>query len=299
MKHGLFEPRVLVSLARIASMRGIEAQGDGALSIGATTPLATVAESALVRARAPALAQAAGAGRRPAAAHHGHARRQRVLDTRCQYYNQTYFWRSALGFCLKKDGTLCHVVEGGQKCVAAASNDSAPALMTLSAELVFASCRGRRTMPIDDLWKGDGIWNKNAARDELLVAIRIPRQAPGHHGAYGKLRERYSIDFPLLGVAARVDLAPDGTIADADLVAVALAARPIRVKGIADELAGASPADSGFARRIALVADRASRQVHPIANVIGDHEHRQEMVPVYVRRTIAAALAGDGPVHAV
>ena len=39
------------------------------------------------------------------------------LDTRCTYYNQTYFWREALGFCLKKDGTLCHVVEGGSKCV--------------------------------------------------------------------------------------------------------------------------------------------------------------------------------------
>ena len=53
-----------------------------------------------------------------------------MLDTRCQWYNQTYFWRQALGFCLKKDGTLCHVVASGRKCVAAASNDT-----------VVAACR--------------------------------------------------------------------------------------------------------------------------------------------------------------
>ena len=40
------------------------------------------------------------------------------LDTRCVYVNQTHFWRKSLGYCLKKDGTLCHVVEGGRTCVA-------------------------------------------------------------------------------------------------------------------------------------------------------------------------------------
>ncbi len=65
-----------------------------------------------------------------------------LLDTRCQWYNQTYFWREALGFCLKKDGTLCHVVAGGTSCVAAASNDTAPALMTLGAQLVIEGPSG-------------------------------------------------------------------------------------------------------------------------------------------------------------
>ena len=57
-----------------------------------------------------------------------------MLDTRCQWYNQTYFWRQALGFCLKKDGSRVPRRRGrASKCVAAASNDSAPALMTLAA----------------------------------------------------------------------------------------------------------------------------------------------------------------------
>ena len=56
------------------------------------------------------------------------------LDTRCTYYNQTYFWREALGFCLKKSGTVCHVVPQGKRCVAAHSSDVAPALISLGAE---------------------------------------------------------------------------------------------------------------------------------------------------------------------
>ena len=66
------------------------------------------------------------------------------LDTRCVYINQSHFWRQALGYCLKKDGTVCHVVAGGRNCVAAASNDSAPVLMTLGARLRLQSSRGTR-----------------------------------------------------------------------------------------------------------------------------------------------------------
>ena len=82
-------------------------------------------------------------------------------------------------------------------------------------------------------------------------------------------------------------------------LAVALAARPVRVKAVATELTGASPADPQFARLLASVAERAGRQLHPLANVPGDDDYRRKMVPVYVRRTLAAALAGEGPVHAV
>ena len=272
MKHELFTPEVVVSLEGLAELRGLRREPDGALSIGAMTSLEEVGANELVRAQAPALAQACSLVAGPQLRSMGTLGGNVMLDTRCQWYNQTHFWRAALGFCLKKDGTLCHVVEGGRKCVAAASNDSAPALMTLGAQLSFASPRGRREIPIDALWKSDGIWNKAAERDEILTSVRVPPQAAGHRGAYGKLRDRASIDFPLLGVAVRIDLAADGTVADADLVVVALAAKPLRVKGIAAELAGASPAEPGFDERVAAVAERAGRQCTPLANVPGDHE---------------------------
>jgi 4-hydroxybenzoyl-CoA reductase subunit beta len=305
MKHELFTPDVVVALAGIDELHGLRHAAHGALVIGAMTTLDALATSAVVRAHAPALAQAAGLVAGPQLRRMGTLGGNVMLDTRCQWYNQTYFWREALGFCLKKDGELCHVVAGGSKCVAAASNDSAPALMTLGATLVFAGPAGpdqrggRREIAIDDLWNSDGIWNKKATRGEILVEIRIPEQASGHRGAYGKLRDRGSIDFPLLGVAVRLDLAPDDTVADADVVVVALQARPHRVPRVADALRGVKVGTSAFTAAIAAVADDAKKRCRPLENVPGDANYRRRMVPVYVRRTLAAAADAGGPVHHV
>jgi len=301
MKHELFTPDVVVALGGIAELRGLDRAADGALRIGAMTTLDDVATSPLVRDAAPALAQATGLVAGPQLRRMGTLGGNVMLDTRCQWYNQTYFWRNALGFCLKKDGTVCHVVAGGKKCVAAASNDSAPALMTLGATLVFASAAapgGRREVPIEALWHPDGIWNKKVERDELLVEIRVPAQAAGHRGAYGKLRDRGSIDFPLLGVAARLDVDGDA-VTDADVVAVALQARPHRVPGVADALRGVRVGTPEFEDAVRAVADDAKKRLRPLENVPGDADYRHRMVPVYVRRTLTAAAESAGPVHHV
>jgi 4-hydroxybenzoyl-CoA reductase subunit beta len=296
LKHRLLEPELLVSLAKVEELRGIDLDADGALVIGAMTPLDVVARDERVVARAPALAQAADIVASPQIRRMGTLGGNVMLDTRCRYINQTHFWRKALGYCLKKDGTLCHVVAGGRKCVAAASNDTAPALMTLGGELTFQSKRGERQVPIGELWKSDGIFNKRSTLDELLVRIRVPAQRAGHRGAYGKLRERGSFDFPQLGIAARVDLEA-GKVVDADVALVALQARPLHVKDVAEALRGSEPGTPSFTDAVALVAERARAQCHPMPNIPGDSDYRQAMVPVYVRRTLLAAVGlGERPV---
>jgi 4-hydroxybenzoyl-CoA reductase subunit beta len=297
LKHELLAPERVVSLAEIAELRGTRELAGGWLSIGAMTRLDEVASDERLRQRAPALAQACSLVAGPQLRAMGTLGGNVLLDTRCQWYNQTYFWRSALGFCLKKDGTLCHVVEGGSKCVAAASNDSAPALMSLGAELVFQRRGARRVVPIDELWVADGIVNKKLEPGEILTEIRLPPRGSGHRGAYGKLHERGSIDFPLLGVAARLELDEAGTITAADLVLGALAARPLRVRRVGDELVGQRLRSDELEQALARVSELAHKQCHPLPNVPGDHEWRREMVPVYVRRTLAAALRSGGPVH--
>lgn len=302
MKHELLQPPVVVALSRVPELCSIRQAADGEIVIGAMTPLAAVAASPLVRETLPALAQAASLVAGPQLRRRGTLGGNVLLDTRCQYVNQTHFWRSALGFCLKKDGTACHVVAGGSRCVAAASADSAPALMTLGARLEIAGAAGTRQVPIDAFFVADGIRNRRLEPGEILTAIRIPGPAAGHRGAYGKLRERGSIDFPLLGVAARLDLSPAGVCEDADLVLTALAAAPRRVAGVAEALRGVAttPASgSDWVAALGKVAAMARRQCRPLPNIPGDHEWRSEMVPVYVRRTLQAAVAGEGPVHHV
>jgi len=132
--------------------------------------------------------------------------------------------------------------------------------MTLRAELCFAGPAGERRILIDELWRADGIQNKHVEPGEILVRVILPPAPAGHRGAYGKLRDRDSIDFPLFGCAVRLDLGEDGKVTDADLCAVALVARPSRVRGVADlligtgcvatiECSGVSLGEFGFAPR--------------------------------------------------
>ena len=300
IKHELFTPEHVVSLADVEELRGIHLEDDGTLVLGAMTTVDAVSKHGQVLARVPALAQACGLIAGPQLRRMGTIGGNVLLDTRCQWYNQTYFWREALGFCLKKDGSKCHVVESGSKCVAAASNDSAAALMTLGAELVIAShTGGERRVKLEDFWRADGIFNKKIQGHEILTSIRIPQQAKGHRGAYGKLRDRGAIDYPLLGVAVRVDLDDSGAVSDADVVVIALQARPVRIKKASELLQGHTPGSEAFATALEDLAAAAHKQCHPMPNIPGDHDYRREMVPVFVRRTVQAAASESGPVHHV
>jgi len=299
MKHRLFTPERVVALGGIDELFGMTQLEDGSLRIGAMTTLAEVSSHAELGADYPALSQAAHLVSGPQLRNMGTLGGNVMLDTRCQWYNQTYFWRSALGFCMKKDGTKCHVIEGGSKCVAAASNDTAPALMTLGAELEFAHASGRTRMPIADLWQADGIWNKKVPHTDLLVAIHLPKPSADQRGAYGKLRDRGSIDFPLFGIAVRLDCDANGVIEDAALCTVALQARPWPLKKAAALLKGTKPGEDSFTKAVEEVAALAAKQCRPMPNIPGDHDYRHAMVPVYTKRALLAAAKGDGPVHHV
>lgn len=288
MKQGLFEPEHVVSIARLEELSGITVEvsdgGARSLVIGAGSRLAEVAESLLVQRLAPALAEAAGAVGGP---HHramGTLGGNICLDTRCRYYNQTYFWRKSLGFCIKKDGTVCHVVKGGAKCVAAASNDSAPALIALDAEIRLLSARGERRVPARDFYTADGVKNTVIEPGEIVIAAAVP-VVDGRRSAFEKLRKRGAIDFPLLSVAARVDL-EGGQVNAADVVVTALGARPRRIRAASSVKPGAA------AERLPdTLAQAAYAECKPLSNLDDETEWRREMVPVLVRKAAQRAIA--------
>src|SRR5207244_11474293 len=118
------------------------------LVLGALCSIGQLARSEVVKARVPALADACRQIAGPQLRRRGTLGGNLCLDTRCVYVNQSHFVRSALGYCLKKDGTVCHVVAGGKRCVAAASNDTAPVLLALDANVKTISPRGERTIPL-------------------------------------------------------------------------------------------------------------------------------------------------------
>lgn len=282
MKHRLFTPDHLVALKGIGEMRGIAPTDDGsALRIGAAETLSAIAAEPRVRRYFPSLAAAAGQVAGPQIRNQGTLGGNLCLDTRCTYYNQSLFWRQALGFCLKKDGDLCHVTKVGRKCVAAHSADTPPVLMTLGAEVELVSPGGERTVPVADFFVADGEWNTVRGRDELVVAVRIPLPEEGAKASYRKLRQRGAIDFPLLSVAVSARLGGGAEVERLAVVVSALGSRPRVVSGL-DALVGA---------RLPEIADEvarlAHRQCHPLENIIVEPEWRRAMVPVQVRRALA------------
>lgn len=281
LKHRLFEPEHLIGLKGIAALGGVRVDGD-ALRIGAAETLTSVARDREVRARFPALAAAAAHVAGPQLRNMGTLGGNLCLDTRCTYYNQTEFWRSALGFCLKKDGDVCHVTRTGRKCVAAHSADTPPVLMTLGAVAVLTGPEGTREVPVSDFFVADGLANTVRTAMEIVTEVRIPLERARRRQAYQKLRQRQAIDFPLLTVAVSAEVDPDGTVRAIDGVVTALGSRPRALTGWPETAVGQRLSEE----LLDELAGRAHRQCHPLENIIVDPEWRRAMVPVYVRRAL-------------
>jgi 4-hydroxybenzoyl-CoA reductase subunit beta len=293
MKHELWTPNHLVALKGIAEMRGVavwNADGHGVaaddragrwLVIGACATLAEVASSPLVARWFPSLAIAAGRVAGPQIRNQATLGGNLCLDTRCTYYNQSHFWRDALGYCLKKEGTVCHVTKVGKKCVAAHSADTPPVLMTLGAEVDLVSADGERSMSITEFFVADGMWNTVRRHDELLVRVRLPLPPPGLKTSYQKVRQRNSIDFPLLSIAVAAEFEEGQQVRALSVVVSALGSRPRVVTGLEKIAVGRSLPDVAEA-----VAQQAHKQAHPLENIIVDPEWRRAMVPVYVKRAL-------------
>jgi 4-hydroxybenzoyl-CoA reductase subunit beta len=280
MKHGLFTPQHVIALKQIRELHGIE-ERDGELVIGAAESLSSVSRHSAVQ-RFTALARAAGSVAGPQLRNMGTIGGNLCLDTRCTYYNQTFFWRNALGFCLKKDGDLCHVTKVGKKCVAAHSADTAGVLMTLDAQVDLVSTRGARAVPVRDFFIADGIANTVRGWDEIVTRVRIPLGSERLRTSFRKLRQRGAIDFPLLNVAVAAEVGSGDVIESMRIVVSALGSRPRDIAGL-EKVAVGRVLDAATAE---AVGQRAFQQCHPLTNIIVDTEWRRAMVVVYVRRAL-------------
>jgi 4-hydroxybenzoyl-CoA reductase subunit beta len=281
MKHRLFTPNHLIGLKQIPDLHGIRIENNNQIVIGAGESLAAVARNPLLQKHARSLAQAAGSVAGPQLRNMGTIGGNLCLDTRCTYYNQSFFWRNALGFCLKKDGDVCHVTKVGKKCVAAHSADTPPVLMTLGATVDLTSAEGTRSVGIAEFFIADGINNTVRRPNEIVTAVRISLPPATTRTAFMKMRQRQSVDFPLLNIAVAADM--DGSaVRSMRMVVSSLGSRPRDVTGL-DKVTAGKILDT---ETIDAIADRAHQQCHPLENIIVDPDWRRAMVPVYVRRAL-------------
>ncbi len=281
LKQHLFSPRVLVDLKRLRELDHIRFDAETGLSIGALTRISTLADSPVVAEHFPVLREAARTIASPPLRNMGTLGGNLCLDTRCLYYNQSEPWREALGYCLKKDGAVCHVAPGSRMCWAVFSGDTAPALVVLGARIQLAGPRGERELALEDFYLNDGLARTSKARDEIVTGVRVPASSADWSGIYKKLRIRRAIDYPLAGVAVVMRKDRDGTCLDARIALTAVNPCP-RLVPAAERLRG---------RRfepelVEEVAHEAIRTGKPLRTSASTPEYRRHMVRVFVRRAL-------------
>jgi 4-hydroxybenzoyl-CoA reductase subunit beta len=283
MRQKLFEPEYVLDLRGVAELRGIRPQS-GAVEIGALTALSAIEKSPYLRQRFPVLTEAAATVASPVLRNMGTLGGNICLDTRCLWYNQSLTWRKGCGFCIKKDGNLCHVAPGGTKCWAAFSGDTPPALLCLKAEIEIAGPSGRRRIPLQEFYTGDGENYRRLLPNELVTRVFLPAESADYRGIYRKLRVRGSIDYPLAGVAV-VMKRSNGHVADARIAMTAVNPAPVLVYK-AEELLIGKVVDEALAE---AAGDLAARTAKPLTTSALTPEYRREMIRVFTKRAVLAA----------
>ncbi len=264
MKRRHQTPKCLVSLRQIQDLKSVS-NGSG-IVFGSCLSLTDIVRNEKTPA---ALRHAAAQIATPHLRNMGTLGGNLCLDTRCTYYNQNYEWRQAIDFCLKKDGQTCWVATASKRCVAVSSTDTAPALIALGAQVKLEGAAGERWIPVEALYKNDGIEYLSRRPDEILTAVKAPG---GWKSTYWKLRRRGSFDFPILGVAVALKFSGE-TIEEARVALGAVASRPFLVEKASAFLQGKRLTDEVIAEASELVANRAK----PMDNTDMDLYWRKEV----------------------
>ena len=286
MRQKLFEPEYVLDLRAVSDLRGIRPHSDGAVEIGALTTLSAIEKSAYLRQHYPVLTESAATVASPVLRNMGTLGGNICLDTRCLWYNQSLTWRKGCGFCIKKDGNICHVAPGGTKCWAAFSADTPPALLCLNAEIEIVGPVGARRVALQDFYTGDGESYRLLQPNELVTRVFLPAASANYRGVYRKLRVRGSIDYPLAGVAVVVKRS-SGHVSDARVALTAVNPAPVLVSKVSEMLSGKT-IDEALAE---AVGDLAARTAKPLTTSALTPEYRREMIRVFTKRAVLAAAA--------
>jgi 4-hydroxybenzoyl-CoA reductase subunit beta len=306
MKRRHQKAETVVSLMGIPDLAGVQVHGANAdIRIGATTLLADVAAHPAVAGRYPAFIRAVLSISSPPLRHMGTLGGNLCVDTRCTYYNQTEEWRRSIDYCLKAEGTVCWVAPGSSRCLAHSASDSAPMLAALGARVTLVSPAGERDLPVEELFRDDGIAYLGKRPDEILTGVLLPAEsvvgstagsATACRSAFWKLRRRGSIDFAVLSAAAAVWTDPARIVQKARIFLGAVASAPVAATAAAESLLGKPLSEESIAVAAKLARDVAT----PFDNTDFQAQWRSVMVETYTAgalREVAGLGAGTAEPH--
>jgi 4-hydroxybenzoyl-CoA reductase subunit beta len=290
IRRGIVTPPALIDITNVEELRALRVDAR-LLEIGAAVTLAELAAHAQVATHFPVVAQAAAHIAGPTHRNMGTVGGNLCLDTRCLFYNQSEWWRSANNHCLKTTGDICHVAPKSRGvCFATFSGDLAPALMTLGAEVDLAGPAGSRTVPLKSIYigyarqdrpitasEGDGKHYLALRKGELITRVRA-KNTPGLRSAYDKIRIRRSIEYPVTGVAVALRREGDA-LAELRVAFTGTNPRPVLLEGT-QALCGGALDERVLKGLDALVRD----QVMSMKTTFTPGHYRRRVAGVLARR---------------
>src|SRR6185436_2192876 len=236
-------PAHVVDMRKIPGLTGIKEEG-GTLVIGAMTTHWQIESSPVVKAKCAVLAQAAAMIGDP---------------------------------MVRNVGTI-----GGSLAHADPAADYPAVVIACGAEIVTEGAKGKRTIKIDDFFKG--LMTTAVGPDEIVTEVRVPALAAGAGAAYLKFPHPAS-RFAVVGVAAVLTM-DGGKVGKASIGITGAGTRAVRAKGVEAGLAGKAL----DAATIQAAADKAADGVDVQADLQGSVEYKQHLLRVFARRAIEAAL---------
>ena len=171
-------------------------------------------------------------------------------------------------------GSLAHADPASEWCLAA---------VTLGAEIVAMSRRGRRVMAADDFF--EGMMATGLAEDELLLEARLPLLSPDTRFGFYEFSRRAG-DYALAMALVTFRL-QDGVIVAPRIGIGGAEARPRRMAAAEAVLAGRRPDAESFR----AAAEAAADAVEPMEDIHADAEFRLDLVRAVTRRALERAHA--------
>lgn len=171
-------------------------------------------------------------------------------------------------------GSLAHADPASEWCLAA---------VTLDAEIIAVSVRGRRVIAAGDFF--EGMMTTALAEDELLLETRLPLlAADAYFGFYEFSRRAGDYAMAMALVTFRLQ---DGVIVEPRIGVGGAEGRPRRLSAAEAALAGRKPGIESFR----AAAEAAADAVEPLEDMHSDAEFRLDLVRAVTRRALERTLA--------
>ena len=258
--------RVLIDISGMTELKSIIFDADY-IRIGALVTLHELSQNTLIKKVIPSLCNAATSVGSPLIRFSGTIGGNILCENRCLYYNQSAWWREAVGHCLKCNGNVCIATGGDNACFSECVSDTAPVLISSQAKVKYVNSDGiEKIVLLKDIYTGDGVSPRTISANELVLEILIPN-VDEIKCDFQKLRLRESLEFTSLSSAVSIDM--NGLIR---ITLTGMDPKPVYLETDKNE-------------PIVSLSKRLLKMASAVDNDVFTRKYRREMVNVFLQRS--------------